>query len=624
MVSSPSAIDSRASAPGNTVGPIELWQHLLGATTDEAFCSAWLALLCSQLTDVTAGVVLLRSSGSNTFTPVALWPHAPRDLSHLSSAAEAALKECRGVVQRAGEQRDAPWHIAYPLGDEQHVLGTVALEVPACPESRVQDLLRQLHWGLGLLRERLAQRSASIEAEQLQRIGSVMEVVATSLRQTSLQETLFAVTNLIARELAASRAVLGLVERSTVRVAAMSDAAWFEKNTDVVKRYTAAMEESLDQLATVRFESQPAAAAADPVIASEHSELARATGAHAIVSVPLQLGANCIGVLTVQRDGASGFTDPDIDWLDALAGLLPAAIDQKRRAERGFLARLHDDVRTLLARLFGPRHLVWKFCATTAALLICALVLVEMDYRVKAKTVIEGEVQRAAVAPFEGYVAASYVRAGDIVRKGQLLCTLEDRDLKLERDRWTSEREQHLRELREAMAGHDPTQVQIVGAQVRQAAAELALVTEKLARARVVAPFDGIVISGDLSQLIGSPVELGKKLFEVAPLNNYRVVLQVDESDIRNVHVGQSGRLLVSGITGEALPFKVSKVTPVATASDGRNFFRVEAQLTEAPPNLRPGMQGVGKVSVGERRLWWILTHSLTDWLRLSLWKWLP
>ncbi len=81
------------------------------------------------------------------------------------------------------------------------------------------------------------------------------------------------------------------------------------------------------------------------------------------------------------------------------------------------------------------------------------------------------------------------------MRKGQVLCALEDRDLQLENDRWSSERDQHLRELREAMAKHDMAQVQVVGAQVRQAEAQLALVAEKLARARVVAPFDGVVIT---------------------------------------------------------------------------------------------------------------------------------
>ena len=75
---------------------------------------------------------------------------------------------------------------------------------------------------------------------------------------------------------------------------------------------------------------------------------------------------------------------------------------------------------------------------------------------------------------------------------------------------------------------------------------------------------------------------------------------------------------------GKPLPLVVERVTPVATADDGRNFFRVEARLEGPTPALRPGMEGVAKIEVGERRLIWIWTHSLVDWLRLWIWTWLP
>jgi hypothetical protein len=615
--------DTRQQGAVPIPGDTEIWHQLLSATTDQAFCSAWLTLLCMQLKDVTAGVVLLQVDGANNFAPVALWPAAPRDLSHLGNVAQTALVECRGAVQRTPEQPNGPWHVAYPIGESTAVLGAVALEIPPRSEAQVHELLRKLHWGLGWLQERFARRGHAAIEQKAARIGSVMEVMATALRPAPLQESLLEIINLVARELKCSRAALGLTEHSAIRVAAISDAAWFEKNTEAVKHYVAAMEEAVDQLAVVRHVTT-AEVRADASVAPAHAELARSVGAHSIVSTPLLLGGKCLGVLTVEREGTEPFTSAESDWLDALAGLLPSAIDHKRRAERGFTTRLLDDLRTLFHRLFGPRHLVWKFCASCIVVVLAVLLLVEMDYRVRARTVVEGQVQRAAVAPFEGFIAESFVRAGDIVRKGQVICTLDDRELRLEKDRWSSEQEQRLRELREAMANHDLTQVQVIGAQLRQAEAQLALVNEKLARSRVTAPFDGVVISGDLSQLIGSPVEPGKKLFEIAPLKGYRMILQVDETEIRNVQVGQSGRLLISGIAVEPIPFRVSKVTPVATAEDGRNFFRVEATLARSPPNLRPGMQGVGKISTGERRLWWIVSHSFTDWLRVTLWKWMP
>ena len=86
---------------------------------------------------------------------------------------------------------------------------------------------------------------------------------------------------------------------------------------------------------------------------------------------------------------------------------------------------------------------------------------------------------------------------------------------------------------------------------MRQADAQLALAEEKLTRSRILAPFDGIVVSGDLSQMLGSPVEKGKTLFEIAPLNSYRLIVQVDERDVRYIAVGQGGTVALAGRPGE-------------------------------------------------------------------------
>jgi hypothetical protein len=113
-------------------------------------------------------------------------------------------------------------------------------------------------------------------------------------------------------------------------------------------------------------------------------------------------------------------------------------------------------------------------------------------------------------------------------------------------------------------------------------------------------------------------------LFEVAPLDGYRIILEVDERNIADTAVGQRGHLTLSALPGQPLPLIVERLTPVAIAEGGRNFFRVEARPVGPVPELRPGMEGVAKFDVGRRQLIWIWTHSLVDWLRLWLWTWLP
>jgi multidrug resistance efflux pump len=234
-------------------------------------------------------------------------------------------------------------------------------------------------------------------------------------------------------------------------------------------------------------------------------------------------------------------------------------------------------------------------------------------------------VQRTIAVPTAGYLVDANVRAGDIVKEGDVLFSLDDRDLRLQRLKWASQKLQFQREHSEAVAKHDRARSRILSAQMEQADAEIALLDEELERTRVTAPFDSFVVSGDLSQSLGSPVERGEVMFELAPLNSYRVILEVDERDIDDVAVNQIGQLALTSAPEDAMPITVEKITPLSTAAEGRNYFRVEARLEgEITPLLRPGMEGVGKIDIEERKLIWIWTHKITHWFRMFFWTWWP
>lgn len=601
------------------------WEAFATATTSDAFCNAWLALVCSQISAVRAAAILVQSAEAHTFVPIAAWPQATPDLARLAGVVERALREGREIVQPGSAEQPGVTYLAYPVLVDKKVAGVVALDV-ACAQDEIPAALRDLHWGSGWLANMFGRRELDAAVQARERIGTVLEAVAVALRHGKFRQAVFEVASELRQILACAHVAIGLVENASVRVVALSESATFEKRTPLVKAYAAAMEEAYDRGGPVGVGAAGGAgSAAEAVVpAPRHLELLAQSGASHALSYPLMQGAQCMGVVTLERPGERGFGAEDLLWLDAFAALATPVFGQRLAAERSSAVRLMGEIRWLADKLFGPRNLTWKAAAGAIALAAALLALTPIDYRVSAKTVIEGEIQRVAAAPFEGFVAAEHARAGDAVKKGQLLARLDDRDLVIEQARWTNERDQYDNRLREAMATHDLTAVQVLGAQLRQAEAQLALATEKIARARIVAPYDGIVVSGDLSQQIGSPVEAGKKLFEIAPLESYRVILQVDEREIRHVRDGQQGQLVITGIAGDPLQLSVAKVTPVATAQEGRNFFRVEARLAEAPERLRPGMEGVGKIEVGRRSLWWVLTHSFTEWLTLTLWTWLP
>jgi len=594
------------------------WDAFVSAKNSNEFFSAWLSLICSQALSVRAGAILIEGADAQTYVPVAAWPDAVPDMARLGAAVQRALNERSSIVLPDETESVKFTHIAYPIMAGERVGAVVTLDVGG-PDEQVQSALRLIHWGSAWLTNMFAQRELERAHQGRERVSSVSEVTAVALRHGNFRQALFELASELRQRFACSRVAIGFVENSVAKVAALSEAATFEKNTPIVKAYAKAMEEAYDHGKPIVISTL----VRGEVVAQTHTQhlaLLACSGDTDVLSYPLVQGARCVGVVVLEKSGDQGFDAADVAWLDAFGALVTPVMEYRRAAESSALSRLVTEIKSVFEKLFGPRQLVWKAVASLVLLVVALLLLVHIDYRVTAKTVIEGEVQRVVAAPFEGFIAASAVRAGDTVKKDQLLARLDDRDLKIEQARWASDRDQFDNRLREAMANHDMSAVQVIGAQLRQSQAQYALVSEKIERAQLKAPFDGLVVSGDLSQQIGSPVEMGRKLFEVAPLQSYRVVLQVDEREIRHVKVGQPGRILITGISEESMPLTIVKVTPVATAQDGKNFFRVEASLENQPQRLRPGMEGVGKVEVGSRRLWWILTHTFTDWLTLSLW----
>jgi multidrug resistance efflux pump len=299
-------------------------------------------------------------------------------------------------------------------------------------------------------------------------------------------------------------------------------------------------------------------------------------------------------------------------------------LEEKRLNDRWLVVKAIDSLSDQLVQLIGPGHLVRKLVVAAIVAVALFLSLAHGTYRVTADAKIEGLVRRAIVAPYDGFIKDAFVRAGDTVKSGEVLASLEDRDLLLDRLKWVTERQQHLYEYDKALASRQPAAINVIRSQVDQANAQIKLLDEQIARTKLRTSIPGLVVTGDLSQLIGASVQRGQVLFEISPLDSYRVILGVDEREIGLIKAGQTGELVVSALPNETLSFAISRITPVAEAASGRNVFRVEGRLKNNASRLRPGMEGVGKIDIGRQNLAWIWLHPLIDWARIWSWHWLP
>ncbi len=576
----------------------------------ESQLRAWLALQCGTIAGAEAGLVVAGASAHAPGAHGAAWPADAPPTPRLVATVEAARESGTPLLQPPSQGDPAgPAHVAVPLRRDGAVVGAVGIALAAVAPADLKHATDLLAFAAQGLEPFLAPGGGGSAA--LAAAGRVLDA-------GGLTEAAHALAAEVARGEGCERVAVGVVRKGRMRVTGLSSSLRFREEADAVRDLCAAMEEATDQDARIdrADDGEPSAH-----VVLAHDRLREASGAAAVATVPLVARGEIVGALTAEWGRGASLAGQRLDDVAALCGPILGLL---ARAEAGPIERTRVVAESAVQRWLGPdRGLAFAVLGGIAALLVL-LAIFPASYRVAARATLEGRVQRAVVAGVEGYLAEALVRAGDVVREGDLLARLDDRDLGLALRQRQSEQAQLEKEYREAFAARDRTEVSILRAQLDQAAAKLALVEEQLRRTRVLAPFDGVVIEGDLDQALGSPVELGTVLYELAPLDGYRVALEIDGRDIADVAPGQTGRIALSALPGHTLPLAVERITPVSTTADGRHYFRVEAALEEPLDALRPGMEGVAKVEVGRRPLLWIWVHGLVDWLRLQLWTWWP
>ncbi len=597
----------------------ELWQRFISAESEEEYFRHWLALQCHMI-PMGIQAVLVTHQGDGPFTPIATWPGRGAEPARLAEVLKRVIEERCGLLLEL-ENADHRFGIAYPLILDEQVPAIVAMEISATDEETLRQSMERLQWGVAWLEVLYRRQRAQAESATLSRLQAAVDLLAVTLGEEHFHAAAMSFVTELAAAADCDRVSLGFLQGSRIHIEAVSNSTEVGTKMNLTRAIASAMDEAILQRKELLYPPPPDT---DVLIVHNHEKLSRQQNQAHIVSFPLFEEERYYGALTCERPADHPFSPRDVEFFRALLVLVTPALRAKELNDRPLPVKIKDSAATQFHRLFGPRYLGRKLIGTLLLGLVFFFSFAKGDYRLAAETSLEGAERRAVVAPFNSYIDLAPARAGDLVEQGALLCTLDDRDLRLERRSRISQRSQLQRQHQNAVAKYDRAQANIIEAQLDQAKAELELIEAQLQRTRLAAPFSGLLVSGDLSQRLGGAVEKGEVLFEITPLNAYRVILEVDERRICDVRTGQHGNLVLSAQPGTTYDFTISKVTPITTAANGRNFFRVEAQLAEVHAGLRPGMEGIGKILVDRRHLIAIWSRELIEYLRLWTWRWLP
>jgi len=140
---------------------------------------------------------------------------------------------------------------------------------------------------------------------------------------------------------------------------------------------------------------------------------------------------------------------------------------------------------------------------------------------------------------------------------------------------------------------HNGNMPEFAAAQARVDAAQATLNL-----ARMIAPFAGTVTES--YPLPGDQVAAGATAFRVDNLSSLLVDVEVSEVDINSVSIGQPVALSFDAILGKEYHGQVVEVAQTGTSVQGVVNFKVTVELTDADPDVKPGMTAAVNIVVNE------------------------
>lgn len=212
-----------------------------------------------------------------------------------------------------------------------------------------------------------------------------------------------------------------------------------------------------------------------------------------------------------------------------------------------------------------------------------------------------------------GRISKMPVDISDEVKKGDLLFALDDRDLAIEIESRRTEIEaaqlqldqaERLFERQKDLFEEDLvsreeyenalTAFELAENRMERAQKELALTEDRMSRTRILAPFDGTVLTRAVS--LGQAVSgsggfnSGTEVLTIADLSKMIINAHVNQVDVTRLQTGMDVRIEVEAVNGLVIPGTIDRIAPQATLKNRTKGYETRIILTDIDPRVQPGM----------------------------------
>jgi HlyD family secretion protein len=232
---------------------------------------------------------------------------------------------------------------------------------------------------------------------------------------------------------------------------------------------------------------------------------------------------------------------------------------------------------------------------------------------------LEGQLQRgeASVAAAE----SSLQRARSSVEQARANLELAKQNLARQQELWKEglttrqelERVQNDVAIREADFKANVQEIETNEQRIKQEQASLASTRYSLTQVIISSPMDGIVTRRNIEEgetaVVGTMNNAGSQLLTIADMSQLEAEVEVDETDIPTVTLGQQARITIDAVQDRTFRGHVTEIgnSPIQgsnAAASGRQAtnFKVVITLDEQVPDVRPGFTCTAEIVTATRQ----------------------
>jgi len=232
---------------------------------------------------------------------------------------------------------------------------------------------------------------------------------------------------------------------------------------------------------------------------------------------------------------------------------------------------------------------------------------------------LEGQLQRGEAGVAVARSSLQQAKTG--VEQARATLDLARQNLKRQDELWKEglttreslERAQNEVAVREAELRTREQEIQTREEQIKQEQAGLATTRYNLSQVTISSPMDGIITRRNIEEgenvVVGTMNNAGTVLLTIADMSVIEAEVEVDETDIPTVTLGQEARVTIDAVPDRTFRGRVTEIgnSPIQTGTAAAGTpqatnFKVVITLEEEVPDVRPGFTCTAEITTATRR----------------------